>query len=536
MRCIFIRQLALFLGFILFLAIGRESEAICIRITDPKDLQTVSGFVNIQAVLAVNTCDKNLSYPELNAVFDKYGTQYSSDLLKALAWHESGWTQFTPEGDPYRSPNPNSIDWGIMQINDKTNALNLSKEQIEKVKSDLEYCIQMGIITLDQKTKDIARLKKRKDWQIKQQNYALADHSDQDILIKAYNGFRKSWDYADAIKKHLKNRPWESQAQVTLLINGKLENTCSIRLIDTFTHPWDTTKLDDGWQAIQAQTGKGKNQASHNIKVNTRNEKPKIIGTISGVVQNEELSTRFKIEFSTLELKPAPTPSPELLQKQKESSEALKKAKIPGVDIDALIKASQAYENQPQNKAENNPAKYSGWTIEGKALVSLDIQQRQILTGEMKFSNPYYLQCTVAGSLFDRQSYIAGSKARGNIPVIGIASYPVQSSETFNGDGDLIFVLGFTCGGGKDIKYIVKPLIKGPVYIFSKDGTRKVEGTPVISGEGHDSYFNLEHIFQAANFEGKINDKQHKIIISTDSVHIMNLTMNNQGKIEYVTI
>jgi len=54
-----------------------------------------------------------LSYLELTLLFDKYGTFYSSDLLKALAWHESGWQQFTSEGTPYGSPNSDSTDWGI---------------------------------------------------------------------------------------------------------------------------------------------------------------------------------------------------------------------------------------------------------------------------------------------------------------------------------------------------------------------------------------------------------------------------------------
>ena len=62
----------------------------------------------------LRTRGTNPSRDVLNAAFP-------SDLLRAIAWHESRWAHFLPSGKPKFLLNTNgTTDWGLMQINQAT--------------------------------------------------------------------------------------------------------------------------------------------------------------------------------------------------------------------------------------------------------------------------------------------------------------------------------------------------------------------------------------------------------------------------------
>lgn len=68
-----------------------------------------------------------------------------AQLGLATAMTESDLTQFDKNGAPYRNSNPDSTDWGIMQINDKAWG---ERFDFNRIKSDWKYNIRAGLQVL----------------------------------------------------------------------------------------------------------------------------------------------------------------------------------------------------------------------------------------------------------------------------------------------------------------------------------------------------------------------------------------------------
>lgn len=78
-----------------------------------------------------------------------YITQYANSIglpariACAIAWTESGMRQFREDGTPVRNVNsPDSIDWGMMQLNDKSWS---DRYDFDKIKSDWKYNVRAGL-------------------------------------------------------------------------------------------------------------------------------------------------------------------------------------------------------------------------------------------------------------------------------------------------------------------------------------------------------------------------------------------------------
>src|SRR5271157_5631067 len=104
MKLLQIRNYFCVLIFCLF-SVEALGHCLCVKIQNPKDKDIVSGTVDITACFYPNKCDKNKSYKEIDDLFNDTNTGFDKDLIKAIAWQESGWCQFDPNGNVYACVN-----------------------------------------------------------------------------------------------------------------------------------------------------------------------------------------------------------------------------------------------------------------------------------------------------------------------------------------------------------------------------------------------------------------------------------------------
>lgn len=163
-------------------------------------------------------------YQEMNKLFDSLDCEFSLDLIKAIAWQESRWQQFNPNGTVtqginYRTNKKgeeyiHSVDYGIMQINNKTSSLDPRDWDFERIKTDTHYNIQAGIQVLRHKVAYAQSLQKRSDWKRFAKTYNLTGKSTIEIAIKAYNGMRYSNIYINRVNHARLLKPWEKSKSV----------------------------------------------------------------------------------------------------------------------------------------------------------------------------------------------------------------------------------------------------------------------------------------------------------------------------------
>jgi hypothetical protein len=104
-------------------------------------------------------------------------TGLPEQLGLATAATESDLTQFHKDGTPLRSSNPDSADWGIMQINDKAWG---DTYDFNRIKSDWRYNIRAGLQIL----------KSNYDAAIKhQEGIKGANRTDENLARAAYSGY-----------------------------------------------------------------------------------------------------------------------------------------------------------------------------------------------------------------------------------------------------------------------------------------------------------------------------------------------------------
>ena len=104
----------------------------------------------------------NPSCSDLNAAFDSQSGNFDSDINRAVAMRESGWTQFDGDGDPLISQNKNksgqvtSADIGIMQVNDNNDGQTVTLPDgthvvidQQRLANDWQYNVQIGSAILN---------------------------------------------------------------------------------------------------------------------------------------------------------------------------------------------------------------------------------------------------------------------------------------------------------------------------------------------------------------------------------------------------
>jgi hypothetical protein len=162
---------------------------------------------------------------EINALFDSLESPFPAELLKAIAWVESRWHHTDKQGNPvcginYRRSGRalfappgratiDSIDWGIMQINDRRSTLDPLVWDFKRIKTDMVYNIHAGIQVLKNKLALAQRMRASSKWRQLERAYQLYGYSDLEVAIKAYNGLQYSSIYVDQINRALLQRPWE---------------------------------------------------------------------------------------------------------------------------------------------------------------------------------------------------------------------------------------------------------------------------------------------------------------------------------------
>lgn len=170
---------------------------------------------------------KNYRIETFNQLFENMASPFPIDLIKAIAWNESRWKHFRKDGSIVACPNYkkdaarrprldrytgkpliDSVDWGIMQINDKYSTLDTKIWNFNRIKSDPPYNIQAGVAVLQNKLKLVRRMKKLKNWKQIEAYYNLTGYSDLVIAVKAYNGLQYSPIYINRLIKTLQQKPW----------------------------------------------------------------------------------------------------------------------------------------------------------------------------------------------------------------------------------------------------------------------------------------------------------------------------------------
>ena len=152
------------------------------------------------------------AYDRINEIIETMDTgNIPKDLIKAIAWVESRWTQMYQDGYTFRNHNTNgSTDWGIMQINDFYIS---TTWDFDRLKSDAAYNIKIGVLILRGKLRDAERVK---------DIHNLEDVSVRDVGITMYNGFtpRTTWRYLELVNNALTRKPWLSKLSKKVVYFG----------------------------------------------------------------------------------------------------------------------------------------------------------------------------------------------------------------------------------------------------------------------------------------------------------------------------
>ncbi len=160
---------------------------------------------------------KEKDYVAINQRIEELNTKFPKDLIKAIAWCESEWSHMDADGHLFVSVNRKraavqhriTLDYGIMQINERMESLNRKHWNWERIKYEPEYNLQAGIAVLESKVSYVQHLKQRRNWKDIQVRYHLQGHDDLDLILKAYNGFQPSWSYPRKVRRLLQEKPWE---------------------------------------------------------------------------------------------------------------------------------------------------------------------------------------------------------------------------------------------------------------------------------------------------------------------------------------
>jgi hypothetical protein len=295
----------------------------CIKIQNPKNNDSVSGTVDIMAGCYPNKCDKNRSFKEISDSIDNADIKLDKDLIKAIAWLESGWSQFDQNGNVYKGNNDNGTsDTGLMQINSADSGLTKKMGwDFDRMEIDTDYNIKAGLEVISQKINEVADVKndpvRWSRWLRKYGKYGLESHSDIEIALKDYNGMgvkivdgkqEPYWAYADKVMSFMKQKPWQDKVQVAMSIDAKAVDNKQVGLNELYHYPWNTDPETDGDHTIAIKAVNTKNEQSQD-SINVKKEKTTWSGTICGTVITEKyidgkpvsIEHPFKIQIDCLD-------------------------------------------------------------------------------------------------------------------------------------------------------------------------------------------------------------------------------------------
>jgi hypothetical protein len=173
-------------------------------------------FILLPTVCVAAQSQRN-NYAEVDQYIESLSVDIPKDLIRAIAWVESGWRQFDNAGGVYVDGSMSKIthkiskDYGIMQINEKTIVdSRISSRQVHKLKSSMEFNILFGISVFEEKIHYVRFLKKLKKGPRIWKRYGLSGLSERQIVILAYNGIQADHLYLDLVEQAMENRPWET--------------------------------------------------------------------------------------------------------------------------------------------------------------------------------------------------------------------------------------------------------------------------------------------------------------------------------------
>jgi hypothetical protein len=126
------------------------------------------------------------------------------DVVRAIAWQESGWRQWDDSGGCFRCDH----DFGVMQVHD-ADVLGHPEWSLRRAKRSTRYNIWLGVQILREKLAWVRDRKRRPDWPAFVARYHLKGMTDLGVAILAYNGMRRNKCYVDAIRCWYNRRPWE---------------------------------------------------------------------------------------------------------------------------------------------------------------------------------------------------------------------------------------------------------------------------------------------------------------------------------------
>lgn len=177
-------------------------------------------LVFLMLILPLSVYAEGKSHRNNFVAVDQYieslNTDIPKDLIRAIAWVESGWRQFDDAGGVYVDGSMSKLthkiskDFGIMQINEKTIVESkMPLKFVRKLKSSMEFNILIGISEFEGKILYVRSLRASKYWMRICKRYALRGMSERQMVILAYDGFQADHLYVRMVEQAVKDHPWE---------------------------------------------------------------------------------------------------------------------------------------------------------------------------------------------------------------------------------------------------------------------------------------------------------------------------------------
>lgn len=162
--------------------------------------------------------DSQNRFQVVDGYISELDTSVPLDLIRAIAWVESTWRQFKPDGTTFvdgsmsRRTHKISRDFGIMQINEKTlvdSQYKLSPKEIRKIKTSTRANLKFGLKVYLGKIAYVRDLRSRPSWPQTCSTYKLDGLSETEMVIIAYNGFQVDHTYLRLVVAAMRDKPWE---------------------------------------------------------------------------------------------------------------------------------------------------------------------------------------------------------------------------------------------------------------------------------------------------------------------------------------
>jgi hypothetical protein len=147
----------------------------------------------------------NNRFERVDYIISQLETEIPLDVIRAVAWQESGWKQYNADGTPFEGYC--GKDWGVMQVSEDTLRF-YPQYKLKWVKRSTKYNIHVGVRILEDKLICAREMRNKPDWKEKKLKYRFQNHTNLEIAIRLYNGRTSSRKYLTEVEKHLETKPW----------------------------------------------------------------------------------------------------------------------------------------------------------------------------------------------------------------------------------------------------------------------------------------------------------------------------------------